>query len=167
MADTLTNKNNGQSPNWVSWLIIYAVSIAMTVGVTVLFNAQDIQAGAVLASILGGLFVACWQVRGLYLWRHIAWVKRVTVVVLATLGACSAGIFYVMDLPSMVSIVLGIYAMGVSMYLGIHLVRAMLTGGNPVVGVARTLIDEAIRMKVPSGFHYRSSSVGSGLTFCN
>ncbi|QDU35303.1 ABC-2 family transporter protein [Poriferisphaera corsica] len=136
----------------MSWLIVYIVSIAMTVGVTMLFVAQQIQAGAVLVSVLGGLFVAYWQVRGLYMWRHVGWVKRVTVIALATLGAGSAGIFYVLDLPSMVSIILGIYAMGVSMYLGIQIVKGLLSGGHPIIGVARTLVDEAIRMRVPLVF---------------
>jgi hypothetical protein len=43
----------------------------------------------------------------------------------------------------------GLYFMALLFFVGLWLLRLILTPGLPVVGVARTLLDEAIRMKIP------------------
>ncbi|QQE10288.1 ABC transporter permease [Planctomycetota bacterium] len=145
----LTNKNSDGKSDWIKWLIVFVCTMAGTSGLAYLLSLQDIRVGAAGVSIAGGIFAVYWLVKGLVKWRHIGWVKNVSVVAIASLLACSAFIFNLMDLENAGKVVFGVYAMGVSMYVGIQLVRWLLSAGHPVIAIARTLVDEAIRMKVP------------------
>lgn len=51
-----------------------------------------------------------------------------------------------------IEIVIGFYAMALTFFLGVHLIRFILRPGHPILGIARTLIDESIRMRVPLVF---------------
>lgn len=42
----------------------------------------------------------------------------------------------------------GVWLLGIAFFAGLWFVRLLLRGSHPVIGVARTLVDEAIRMKV-------------------
>lgn len=59
-----------------------------------------------------------------------------------------AGLAMATNMPAITTVVVGTYAIVVAFWAGLWLIRAVLTGPWPIVGVARTLIDEAIRMKV-------------------
>ncbi len=113
--------------------------------------------GAVTAYILTGwalsLFVSAWVGLGLYQWREFTVVRRLAVIIIATVIASWAAQFCLtIGSVSAAIAVGGVYGMAVGFYLGLQLIRLLLSGGHPVFGVARTLIDEAIRMKAPLVF---------------
>jgi len=70
-------------------------------------------------------------------------------MLMAFLAALIAiGVFYLLGYRSLLFVTLGAAAMSVGFIVGIGLIRAVLSPGLPVFGIARTVIDEAIRMKV-------------------
>ncbi|WP_428387496.1 ABC transporter permease [Mucisphaera sp.] len=51
-----------------------------------------------------------------------------------------------------VTLAVGVYVMGLAYVLGMRLIRFLLRPGHPILGIARTLIDESVRMRVPLVF---------------
>ncbi len=95
------------------------------------------------------VLVSLWLAWGLWVWRHVAWVNLVGRVALLTLAAqllATAGT--AAGATSFVTLVLGAWGMGVAFMLGLALLRLAFAGSHPVLGVARTMFDEAIRQKV-------------------
>lgn len=62
--------------------------------------------------------------------------------------AAIAGLAMAANMPAITTVVVGTYVIVIAFWAGLWLIRAVLAGPWPIVGVARTLIDEAIRMKV-------------------
>ncbi|QDU72759.1 ABC transporter permease [Mucisphaera calidilacus] len=69
-----------------------------------------------------------------------------------TLALACLGVCVLMDWPDGVPVVVGFYVMGLSFFLGVRLIRLLLRSGHPILGVARTLVDESLRMRVPLVF---------------
>lgn len=91
-----------------------------------------------------------WIVYGLIRFRENTWVRRLTTLVIGTLAAAVIATFCeAIGAPNWVLATAGVYIMGVAFGIGLIVIRALLSPGWPVTGVARTLLDEAIRMKVP------------------
>ena len=150
MAEKL-NKTNGNGTGWVSWLVVLLVSALSTCGLMALLSKQG-AAGSVIVFGVGATFIAYWLVKGMFQWRENMVVKRISIVAMATLGLVFAGVFKLLGMPNAAMVFVGIYAMVVSLYLGLQLIKFLLSGANPICGVARTLVDEAVRMKTPLVF---------------
>ncbi len=104
-------------------------------------------AGAVL--LVGNLLVTAWLCWGLWVWRYVPWVGWVTRVLVLTLFAqLTANAAFALDLPGFGRLVIGAWAMGAAFYVGLSLLRLAFVAGHPILGVARTMLDEAIRQKV-------------------
>ncbi|WP_432798158.1 ABC transporter permease [Poriferisphaera sp. WC338] len=139
--------------NWVLWLIVLLVAVVSGEGLSRLMQAQDMWFAGEVVAWIGRIFSAFWIIKGLRTWRDVSWVKQASMVVVATLVAGMAYLFFqTVDMPAMRTIIAGIYAMSVGFFLGLQLIKLLLSGGHPVIGVARTLVDEAIWMRVPLVF---------------
>jgi len=135
--------------SWKMWLIVLLALVGLTEGVGLLLAAQDSVALSGIIRSFGRIIANAWVIYGLIVWREIPWVRRFGVLLLGT--ACTqllALVFWAMGWTDMVIATLGAYAMAVIFYAGLWLIRILLSPGVAVFGVARTLIDEAIRMKI-------------------
>ncbi len=131
------------------WLVVLIALVGLTEGVGWLLAAQGSGSVAGIIRSLGRLLVDGWLIYGLILWRHVPWVRRFGVLLLGTAAAgMLALLFRAMGWYEMVIATAGAYAMGLLFYAGLWLIRAILSPGVAVFAVARTLIDEAIRMKI-------------------
>ena len=131
------------------WLIVLLALVGLTEGVGLLLAAQDSAALAGIIRSVGRIVANAWIIFGLITWREVPWVRRFGVLLLGTaLTQLLALVFWAMGWTDMVVATAGAYAMAVIFYAGLWLIRILLSPGVAVFGVARTLIDEAIRMKV-------------------
>lgn len=112
-----------------------------------------------------------WIIVGCWWWRHKKWVRWASFFIhgtvalyLITGSRIYVGPPYSFGVPSVAYYLSewglsrwypgtaiglsGIWAMTIFFLLGLALIRLVLRPGHPVLGIARTLVDEAIRMKV-------------------
>lgn len=135
--------------SWKMWLIILLALVGLTEGLGLLLAAQGSESAAGVVRSLGRIVCNAWVIYGLIAWRSVPWVRRFGVILLGTAAAQLLGlIFYAMGWTDMVIALAGAYAMALIFYAGLWLIRFLLSPGIAVFGVARTLIDEAIRMKI-------------------
>lgn len=93
----------------------------------------------------------CW---GAWTWRDMPIVRRAGALFALTgvVFATSMALQFAFHWESGALGLAGAWLMLVGFLLGLALIRALLMPGLPVLGVARTLIDEAIRMKIAGVF---------------
>lgn len=135
------------------WLIVWLALLGLGVGLGVLLIAQGFVAAGFTVAWLGSITASLWVGFGLFHWRGVPWVRRIATLAIASVAAGLLIQFgQNMGLTAFTRVVIGVYLMAMSFYIGLTLIRILLSLGHPVFGVARTLLDEAIRMKVPLVF---------------
>ncbi len=92
---------------------------------------------------------------GAYAWREMLFssgllslylVKYAVILVVSVFIALVSG---GPDLEVIIRTVVGTYAMATLFLLGLFLIRLVFRAGHPIIGIARTTVDEAVRMKAP------------------
>jgi len=135
--------------SWKMWLIVMLALVVSTEGAGLLLDGQGSSGAAGAVRFLGRLIANGWVIYGLIVWREVPWVRRFGMLLLGTAVAQMLGLlFWATGSTEMAIATAGAYAMGVVFYAGLGLLRLLLSSGRPIFGVARTLIDEAIRMKI-------------------
>ena len=133
-------------PIWIGVLLALA---AVTAGLWFWIGAQGGETAARVVLLVGAALMAGWVGFGLSTFRDIGWVAWARrFIVLALAGTVGWLFFQAIGAPRPAIAVAGITGMALAFMLGLEGVRLLLSGGNPVLGVARTLVDEAIRQKV-------------------
>ncbi|MCC7147392.1 MAG: ABC transporter permease [Phycisphaeraceae bacterium] len=96
-----------------------------------------------------GAVIFVWLLRGLWVWRDDPRVARAgTFTVLTVLAVLLILLFALTARPGGAIAVAGIWTMGVTLLAGIFALRFVFRGNSPILAVARTLVDEALRMKI-------------------
>ncbi len=131
---------------WVLWGVVY-LGIGVTAGVIgYSFDISNASA-AVLASLATGIFLRAICVFRAYeklpQWRWSAVGLTTTVDIVGLCWRCLA-IGYISTGYALG----GIWAMALAFLVGLRLIRFMLAPGRPLLGIARTLVDEAVRMRI-------------------
>ena len=135
--------------SWKMWLIALLALLGLTEGIGLLLAAQDSAQAAGMVRSVGRILTNAWIIYGLIVWRAVPWVRRFGILLLGTAAAqMLALICWAMGWTDMVIAIGGAYAMAIIFYAGLWLIRILLSPGIALFGVARTLIDEAIRMKI-------------------
>lgn len=150
---------NSSQKKMIQWLLIWFGILAVGGGLAALLVAQGelVQGqplgGSALAGVVVGWITAIiamgWLFYGLWSKREIRFVKVTGVYIASGLVVLliGAALFSSGRIAGAISLV-GMWGMAVMFVLGLVIIRAVLRPGWPVFGVARTLVDEAIRMKV-------------------
>lgn len=135
--------------SWKMWLIVLIALVGLTEGIGLLLAAQGSESAAGIVRSLGRIISNGWVIYGLIVWRAVPWVRRFGSLLLGTAIMLLLGLTaYAMGWSDMVIALAGVYAMALIFYAGLWLIRFLLSPGIAVFGVARTLVDEAIRMKI-------------------
>ena len=135
--------------SWKMWLIVLLALVGLTEGIGLWLGAQGSDAAAGIVRSVGRILANAWVIYGLIIWRSVPWVRRFGILLLGTAAAqMLALILWAMGWTDMVIALAGAYAMAIIFYAGLWLIRLLLSPGIAVFGIARTLIDEAIRMKI-------------------
>jgi len=135
--------------SWKMWLIVLLALVGLTEGAGLLLSEQGSPDTAAWVRTLGRLIAEGWVIYGVIAWREVPWVRRFGLFLLGTVAASMLILLgLAIDWPEMAIAAAGAYAMSVVFYVGLWLIRTLLSPGLPIFGVARTLIDESIRMKI-------------------
>ncbi|MBX2852778.1 MAG: ABC transporter permease [Phycisphaeraceae bacterium] len=134
---------------WKTWLAVWlGIGLAFG-GLTLLFSAQDAMGVAYWTNFVGGLLSKGWTIFGLIHWRDVPWVKRVNTFVITSYGfGLLILLFLAVDWEPGWTTSLYCYLAVLGFLLGINLLRLILRPGHPVLGVARTMLEESLRMGV-------------------
>jgi len=145
-----------------TWIAVMVGLLVAGGGVLLLLAAQGLTRSVSGASWVVMLLVLAWTFIGLFRWRMIPWVARlawlfggtVTLLVIVALAGRWVQIDGSLQLiwegraRQVAYSAGGLWLMAVLFYGGLLLIRLVLSPGFGVLGVARTLVDEAIRMKI-------------------
>ncbi|MEM1446523.1 MAG: ABC transporter permease subunit [Planctomycetota bacterium] len=99
--------------------------------------------------VVGNVLISAWLVWGLWVWRDVpwvAWLSRLLILGLTTQLLASSA--FAMGLPGLGAMALGAGGMGLAFMLGLALLKFLFNIGHPILGVARTILDEAIRQRI-------------------
>ena len=134
---------------WKIWLAIWLGITLVFGGLFVMLSAQGATGAAYWLGVVGSLILNGWTLFGLVHWREVTWVKRINTFVLATFGfSFLILLFFALDWEPGWTTSLYCYLAVLGFLLGINLLRLLLRPGHPVLGVARTMIEESLRMGV-------------------
>ena len=135
--------------SWKMWLIVLLALLGLTEGIGLLLAAQGSAEAAGVVRSVGRIVSNAWVIYGLIVWRAVPWVRRFGIILLGTAAVQMLALTcWAMGWTDMVIALGGAYAMALIFYAGLWLIRILLSPGVPLFGVARTLVDEAIRMKI-------------------
>jgi len=99
--------------------------------------------------IIGDVAVAAWLLWGLWCLREYRWAQWwFGWLSGGVAGGAVSWLCLFWGAAGAATALIGAWAMAILFMLGLWVVRVVLAPGQPVLGVARTLIDEAIRMKL-------------------
>ena len=134
---------------WLAWLIVYLGLSAVGEGVSWLLRAQGTMTGAIIVRLIGAAAVYLWVVWGLFRLREYATARSAQWLLLSGTAASGLGLLCLLtNLPGLAITLMGAWGMTATFMLGLKLIRFLLSPGLPVTGVARTVVDEGIRMKI-------------------
>lgn len=145
---------------WKSWLAVLLAIALVFGGLVAMINAQGQPTVAYWLGFVGAQFAAFWTFFGLIRWREVSWVKRVNTLVLATLGfGLLTLLFLAMDWePGWTTTQYGYLAV-LGFLVGINALRLILRPGHPVLGVARTMVEESLRMGIALIFIFATLAI--------
>ena len=137
----------------IPWLVILLIILAVGEGLGALLAAQDAAAAGAALRVIGRLATAGWLLWALHVWKDVPWVSRVRAAVAGLVAAgLFAGLSWALGWADGVWIAAGVVGMAATFFVGLFVARWLLSPGTAVTGVARTLLDEAIRMRLPVVF---------------
>ena len=137
----------------IPWLMVLVVLLAVGEGLGALLWAQGAADAAAWLRLLGRVAVGGWLLWGLHVWRGVPWVDKTRRAVVALIAAgLLAAVSDALGWNAMLYILAGVVGMAATFFVGLWLVRLALSAGSPTIGVARTVVDEAIRMRMPVVF---------------
>ncbi|MEM1211878.1 MAG: ABC transporter permease [Planctomycetota bacterium] len=132
-----------------TWSVVYGGLLAAAVGLYFLLTGQGHPQAAGTVSNVLAMFAWAWLIFGVIRWWDIPWVATVGRL-LITLKAAGVLVWFFNTL-GWAGAEVGVIAttlMLIATVAGLKLLRFALRLGHPVIGIAGTLIDEAVRMKL-------------------
>lgn len=134
---------------WKSWLGVWLCIQIAAAGLYFLLVGQGVGAGAYWVAFAGGILTSVWTGVGLYHWREVSWVKRFNTLVITTLAFGTVMLlFRAVDWQPGLQTAAYLYLAVLGFLLGINVLRVALRAGHPILGVARTMLEEALRMGI-------------------
>lgn len=134
---------------WRTWLWLLLSGIAAFGLVAGLLAMQNYSTAAAWTGVAGGGAAMSWVLAGLWWWRTTPWVAHVGLFIGFTAGSLFiAGTFLAAHRVGGAIAVAGVWAMTSGFIAGVWLLRQLFSGPWAWSAVARTLIDEAVRMKL-------------------
>lgn len=136
-------------PRPLFWWIALAVVGLASAGLWFLLTAQGADTLGAVVKLLGAAVGFVWLLAGLIWWSEVGWVAKITRLILLTAGlGLLAGFCLSLGYRPAAIVFAGVWGMSAVFIVGLELLRLAFSPGWAVLGVARTLLDEAIRMKM-------------------
>ena len=136
-------------PRFWTWLIILAALVLTGGGIGYFLFAQGSTTAGRAVWVLALLAVDVWAGLGLWWWRDRAWVNKLgRLIVFWLVCGLLLALLLALGFTTAAIVVGGIWAMTTAFFVGLELLRLLLSPGYATLGIARTLLDEAIRMRL-------------------
>ena len=136
-------------PRFWTWLIILAALVLTGGGIGYFLFAQGSTTAGRAVWVLALLAVDVWAGLGLWWWRDRAWVNKLgRLIVFWLVCGLLLALLLALGFTTAAIIVGGVWAMTTAFFVGLELLRLLLSPGYATLGIARTLLDEAIRMRL-------------------
>ena len=135
--------------NWKTWVAVWLGVTLVGAALVLLLSMQDALVAAKWVGAAFNTVATGWTLFGLFHWREVPWVKRLNAFVLAFLGfGLLISLFLAVDWEAgwRTTAYLGLAVVG--FLLGVNILRLLLRPTHPILGVARTTIEEALRMGI-------------------
>ncbi|MEM9294286.1 MAG: hypothetical protein AAGA57_00650 [Planctomycetota bacterium] len=133
----------------VVWWLVFGALLLAAGALSWLLWRSGSHAASLWAAWGGCVFVAGWTGWGLYRWREVGWVRGVRAsVVLLLLAVVLGGLFERVGWREAGIVAASSLGMLLTAEAALWLVKLAMAWPSPVFAVARTLIDEARRMRV-------------------
>lgn len=133
----------------MAWWLTLAGLIAIGEGVGFLLASQGAETAAWSVRFIGRALALGWVGYGLWRWMEVPIVNRFAMYfVLSLIAAVLWTISRALGLSGAAMAIQSAYILAAMFVLGLVVIRLVLKPGWPVFGVARTLIDEAIRTRI-------------------
>lgn len=134
---------------WVKWLLVFLGIVLIGGGASVLLSFQGVDTGSLWLYRITRALAVLWLLWGFWKGRNVPGMKTIGAMIIATLITAVVALPMLTTRGSGYAIaMIGTWAMAELFVAGLWLIRLLLSGGHPIFGVARTLVDEAIRMKI-------------------
>jgi ABC-type transport system involved in multi-copper enzyme maturation permease subunit len=134
---------------WKTWLAVLLGILLVFGGLFVMITAQGSPAIAYWLGFVGAAIATGWTFFGLVHWRDTPWVKRINTLVIATSSfGLVVLLFLAVDWEPGYTTAIYCYLAVLGFLIGINILRLILRPGHPVLGVARTMLEESLRMGV-------------------
>ena len=132
-----------------TWLTILIALAAAGAGIGYFLFAQGSTTAGRAVWIVALLAADAWVALGLWRWRDRAWVAKLgRLIVFWLVCGLILALLLALGFATAAIVVTAVLAMTTAFFLGLELLRLALSPGYATLGVARTLLDEAIRMKL-------------------
>lgn len=146
---TFPSSSRGVQVSPLAWLIGLAAVLFVGEGVGLLAAAQGADVVAEVVRTIGRFAAIGWLGFGLWHWRQVEWVGRFAFYFIITLfAAVMWTICQAAGWSGVARVIFSAYVLAAAFVVGLMLLRLVLSPGVPALGIARTLLDEAIRMKI-------------------
>lgn len=134
---------------WKTWLAVLLGILLVFGGLFAMITAQGTPTIAYWLGFVGAAIATGWAFFGLVHWRDVPWVKRVNTLVIATAGfGLLILLFLAVDWEPGWTTAFYCYLAVLGFLVGINILRFILRPGHPVLGVARTMLEESLRMGI-------------------
>lgn len=134
---------------WKIWLAVWIGIGVVTGGITVLLQAQGALIAAQWALFVGNTLGTGWTLFGLFRWREVPWVKRLNAfAIVLIVSGLVVTLFRAVQWQTGAETAAYLAIAALGFLAGINLLRLLLRPGHPILGVARTMIEEALRMGI-------------------
>ena len=136
-------------PRFWTWLTILIALALAGAGIGYFLIAQGSTTAGRAVWVLALLAVDVWAGLGLWWWRDRAWVNKLgRLIVFWLVCGLLLALLLALGFTTAAIVVGGIWAMTTAFFVGLELLRLLLSPGYATLGIARTLLDEAIRMRL-------------------
>lgn len=130
---------------WIVWISVLLGLLALGLGGYWWLPGRP---GA-FTGMFGTVAIYLWVLWGLLRAQIHPLVRRGLVIVFSAAATVIIGhLFIVIGRGELAIAIVGVWAMAVAFTIGLGLIRLLLSPGTPIIGIARTLVDEAIRMRI-------------------
>jgi hypothetical protein len=135
--------------NWKAWLVgMVLIPVILGGPAFMLFKNGSDTAGLIIA-IIAAVISYAWLSWGLFYWRKYSAVYWAGVVIHGTTVAVLASVLiFRSGRQALALAVAGFWLLTAAFFVGIWLIRQFLSFSHPVFSIAKTVVDEALRMKV-------------------
>lgn len=134
---------------WVQWRLVLIALVLFGIAACVLLVRQGSLAAAFWFTVADAIVINLWICWGLWCWRTHSWVQWAAALVISC-DVVAIVAWLCLENGSVVGAisVWGIWVMAAGFILGLATIRLIISPGIALLAVARTLVHEAIRMKV-------------------